>query len=66
MDQFQVLKDIGIIIKVKQLEEVGGISSDGSSKLYSIDWWTVPDDPDIFPHKGYNDKLFDFEKKRLF
>lgn len=52
--------------QVKQLEEVGGVSSDGSSKLYSIDWWTVPDDPTIFPHKGYNDKLTDFERRDYF
>ena len=52
--------------QVKQLEEVGGVSSDGSSKLYSIDWWTVPDDPEIFPHKGYNAKLAEFEKKDYF
>jgi len=52
--------------QVKQLEEVGGISEDKTSALFSIDWWTVPDDPDIFPHKGYNDKLADFEKRDYF
>lgn len=52
--------------QVKQLEESGGISSDETSKLFSIDWWTVPDDPVIFPHKGYNDKLKEYESKDYF
>lgn len=52
--------------QVKQLEETGGISPDGMSKLFNIDWWMIKDFERIKPHKGYNDKLKEFEDKDYF
>lgn len=52
--------------QVKDLEEAGGETPDHTARLFSIDWWAVPDDPSILPHKGYNKELKEFERKNYF
>lgn len=52
--------------QVHELEEEGGETRDGTAKLFNIDWWAVPDDPTIFPHKGYNTELANFERRDYF
>jgi hypothetical protein len=49
--------------QVNQLEQEGGENKKDKSKLYYIDWWMVKDLPKILPHKGYNDKLKEFEDR---
>ena len=52
--------------QVKQLEETGGISPDGTSRLFAIDWWGAPDRIGAKPYKGFNEKLKEFEERDYF
>jgi hypothetical protein len=52
--------------QVNQLEQEGGENRKDSSKLFYIDWWMCPDIEGIFPYKGYNKQLKEFEHKDYF
>lgn len=50
--------------QVNSLREKGG--TDGEAKLYTVDWWEVPDGYGIKPEKGFNAKVQSFIDRDYF
>lgn len=49
--------------QVQQLKMKGNSNEE---KLIQIDWWEIPDVPNIYPQKGFNEKIQEFVDKDYF
>lgn len=50
--------------QVRELQDCGGENK--TSRLYSVDWWEVPDGYNIKPEKGFNAKLQSYVDRDYF